>query len=189
MEVETSSESSNKKLNNMVAITVVILSVFLAFQNVKSGNVAQAIEQTKADTLDKWNQYQAARLKHDLAEVALSMNKVMTGAAGVDAATLAAERDKIEKAVVAYVDREKRYSAEARELEQSLKSLNKRDDQFDVAEAVVSLALAISAIAILAESWMLLGLAWAFGVFGVTMGGSAMAGYDLYPAWLVDLIT
>ena len=63
MEIETpENERADRKLTNTVAITVVANSVFLALQGVKSGNVAQSLESTKADIVDKWNQYQACLL-------------------------------------------------------------------------------------------------------------------------------
>lgn len=190
MEIEAPEvESANKTLTHAVAITVVVISVFLALQGVKSGNVAQGIEATKADVLDKWGQYQAARLKHDVVEAALSTNRLLAAAPGIDQGVVAAEREKAEKAIAAYVEREKSYQEQAKALEGKLADLNKRDDQFDVAEAMCSLGLALAAIAILAESWWLVGLAWVFGAFGMTMGSAAMAGLSLYPQWLVDILT
>lgn len=190
MEIEApENDHADKKLTNTVAITVVVISVFLALQGVKSGNVAQALEATKADIVDKWNQYQAARLKHDVVEAALSTNRLLAATPGVDPAVVAAEKDKAEKAIAAYVEREKKYQDEAKALETKLEGLNKRDDQFDVAEAMCSLGLALAAIAILAESWWLVGLSWILGAFGITMGGAAMAGVSLYPQWLVDILT
>ncbi|QLP97743.1 MAG: DUF4337 family protein [Rhodoblastus sp.] len=190
MEIETpENDRADRQLTNTVAITVVAISVFLALQGVKSGNVAQALESTKADIVDKWNQYQAARLKHDLVEAALSTNRLIAATPGVDPSVVATERQRAEKAIAAYVEREKSYQEQAKALEDKLEGLNKRDDQFDVAEAMCSLALALAAIAILAESWWLVGLSWIFGAFGVTMGGAAMAGVTIYPQWLVDILT
>lgn len=190
MEIETpEGDERNKRLNHAVAVTVVMISVFLALQGVKSGNVAQAIEATKADALDKWSQYQAARLKHDVVEAAQSTNRLLAATPGVDPGVVAAEKARGEKAIAAYVEREKKYLEEAKTLEGKLEGLNKRDDQFDVAEAMCSLALALSAIAILLGSWWLLGLGWLFGGFGMTLGAAAMASAQLYPQWLVDIFT
>jgi hypothetical protein len=190
MEIESpGGETSNKTLNNSVAITVVVISVFMALQGIKAGNVAQAIEQTKSDVLNKWSQYQASRLKHDLVLASQSTNRLVAATPGIDAALVAEETAKADKAAAFYTEREKKYLEEAKELEGKLEALNKRDDQFDVADAMASLALALAAIAILAESWPLLFLAWGFGGFALTMGGAAMAGYSLYPQWLVDILT
>ena len=52
MEVEISAEAKDKHLNNWVAITVVILSVFMALCKIKDDNVVQAMQQAKADAVD-----------------------------------------------------------------------------------------------------------------------------------------
>ena len=182
-------ESSNRTLNRLVAVTVVALSVFMAIMGIKSGNTAQAIDQTKSDVVNKWSQYQAARLKHDIAEAALTTDRLVAAIPGVDAKLIADERDKALKAIEAYTASEKRYSSEARELQGKLEGLNKRDDQYDVAEAMLSIALAVSAIGILAESWGMLIVGWLIGGTGIGMGVAAMRGLDIYPEWLVQLIT
>lgn len=188
MDIETG-EARNKTLTNLTALTVVILSVFLAIQGIKAGNVAQGIEQTKADVLNKWNQYQASRLKHDMSEATLVTNNLFASVPGVDAKVVQAEREKSEKANAFYTEREKKYSAEAKELQAKLEGLNAKDDQYDVAEALLTIAIATAAVAILAESWLIVFAAWAFGGFGMLLGGAAMAGIDLNLDWLVKLLT
>ena len=46
MEIELSAEAKDKRLNRMVAITVVVLSVASGLGNIKDGNVVQAMSQT-----------------------------------------------------------------------------------------------------------------------------------------------
>ena len=189
MEIEAATESKNKTLNNSVAITIVILSVFMAIMGIKSGNNAQAIEQTKSDVLNKWNQYQAARLKHDLSEHTLDTTRLLATIPGVPKEAVDAEVKKNSAAIEKYLEREKRYSTEARELQAKLDEANKRDDQFDVAEAILSIAIAISAVAILAEAWWLLAVGWVAGGSGMFLGVSAILRWSIYPEWLVNLLT
>ena len=189
MDIETSTDSGNKKLNNAVAITIVILSVFTAIMGIKSGNTAQAIDQTKADVVNKWNQYQAARLKHDIAEGSANTERLIAIVPGIDKAIVAAEAARTAATIEKFKASEKRYFDEAKGLTGKLEGLNKRDDQYDVAEAILSIAIAVSAIAILAEVWFVLFVGWAFGASGMTLGVAAMAGLDLYPQWLVEIFT
>ena len=51
------------RLNEWVAITVVVISVFMAISNVKDGNIGQNMALAKADAVDAWNEYQAGRIK------------------------------------------------------------------------------------------------------------------------------
>ena len=189
MEIEAATESKNKALNNSVAITIVILSVFMALMGIKSGNNAQAIEQTKADVVNKWNQYQAARLKHDIAEGSANTERLIAAVPGIDKAVVEAEAAKTRATIEKFTASEKRYFDEAKALTGKLDGLNKRDDQYDVAEAILSIAIAVSAIAILAEIWLVLFVGWGFGAFGMTLGVAAMAGWDLYPQSLVEIFT
>ena len=61
MEIEAKSE--NKRLNTMVAVTVLIVSLFLAVTKLKDDNLVRAMEFVKADSIDLWNEYQAERIK------------------------------------------------------------------------------------------------------------------------------
>src|SRR6185369_6837370 len=65
------SEAKNR-LNNWVAITVAIVSVFMAVTKVKDDNIVQAMLQTKSDAVDTWNEYQAKKVKQHMAELGLN---------------------------------------------------------------------------------------------------------------------
>src|SRR4051812_50121284 len=59
----TKSESANRRLNDLVAVTVVILTVFAAISKVKDDNINQAMQKAKSESVDAWAEYQAARIK------------------------------------------------------------------------------------------------------------------------------
>ena len=63
MDADVKTESSDKRLNNLIAVTVVILSVLMAVSNIKGGNIGQAMQKAKTESVDAWAEYQAARLK------------------------------------------------------------------------------------------------------------------------------
>ena len=52
MELELSAEAKDKRLNRLVSITVVILSVATGMGNIKDGNIVQAMSQAQAASLD-----------------------------------------------------------------------------------------------------------------------------------------
>ena len=70
MELELSAEAKDKKLNRLVAITVVVLSVAAGLGNIKDGNIVQNMSQAQARSLDRWNEYQATRTKLHIVETA-----------------------------------------------------------------------------------------------------------------------
>ena len=70
MEVEVNAEAKDKRINRLVALTVVVLSVSMGFGNIKDGNIVQAMAQAQANSLDRWNEYQATRTKLHIVETA-----------------------------------------------------------------------------------------------------------------------
>ena len=63
MEIEVSAEAKDKRLNRLIAVTVVTLSVFMGLCNIKDGNIVQAMQYAKADAVDTWGEYQATKTK------------------------------------------------------------------------------------------------------------------------------
>ncbi len=57
------------RLNNLVAVSVAIVSVFLAVTKVKDDNIVQAMMLAKSNAVDTWSEYQSKRIKHHLSEL------------------------------------------------------------------------------------------------------------------------
>ena len=191
MDIETKKDSGNRTLNNLVAATVVILSVFMAVCNIKDGNIVQNMQMQKADEVDSWGEYQGTKLKLGLAESSLSQLRVQAAlapsgpVADVIAKEMAAQQAIIDKQggqVAAQLEKAKSYRA-------AIDVLGKVDDQFDMSEAFVSIAIAVAAVAVLVESWPLLWLAWASGSTGIVFGLAGFLGWDIHPDWLATLLT
>ena len=66
--------------------------------------------------------------------------------------------------------------------------LNVHDDQFDISEAFISIAIAVAAIAALIRSYPMLYFAWASGTTGIVFGLAGFLGWGLRPEFLVKLI-
>jgi hypothetical protein len=180
VEVEVSAEAKDKRLNRAVALTVVILSIFTGLCNIKDGNLVQSMQQAKADSVDTWNEYQATRTKLHISQTA--RDEIAT------LATTPAEKT-ASAPILARLDTDiRRYQAEAPRLKAtaqdqaaSYDALNIHDDQFDASEAAISTAIAMAAVAALAESPMLLYGAWLFGAFGIFMGICGFAKLPFHP--------
>jgi len=147
MEVELSAEAKDKRINRLVALTVVLFSVAMALGNIKDGNIVQAMSQAQASSLDRWNEYQATRTKLHIvgtARTQLSATpaspsmKSALASFDADAAKYKAESPKLAKGAQGFSDQ---YDA-----------LNVRDDQFDAAEASLTTAISVAAVAALTES-------------------------------------
>lgn len=191
MEVETKVESGNKLLNNLVATTVVILSVFMAVSNIKDGNIVQNMQMLKADEVDAWGEYQGTKLKLGFAEASLSQLRVQAAAHSTSSVAEAVAREIAEQTAIA--DKQRGQAAEqlakAKSYRPTLEALGKVDDQFDMSEAFVAIAIAVAAVAALVESFPLLFLAWASGGAGIIFGLAGFLGWDIHPEWLAALLT
>src|SRR4051794_23490627 len=154
MEVEFSAEARDKRLNRLVAITVVVLSVFMGLSNIKDGNIVQAMQQAQASAVDRWGEYQATRTKTHVAEGARSV--IATLGAGHASPEAAAALAGFDAAIARYEREAPALAAEAQGFTTQYDALNLHDDQFDASEAAVATAISMAAVAALAESFWLL---------------------------------
>ena len=77
MSIDDIAKAEDKRLNNLVAITVVILTVFGAITKVKDDNINQAMQKAKADSVDAWAEYQFARVKLHVDENGLNQLRLL----------------------------------------------------------------------------------------------------------------
>lgn len=176
MEVELSSEAKDKRLNRSVALTVVILSVATGLGNIKDGNIVQAMSQAQADSLDRWNEYQATRTKLHIADTARAQLGAISDPARA-AATIAA----FDAEAAKYREESPKLAREAKGFADRYDALNVHDDQFDAGEASLTTAISIAAVAALTESWIPLVAAWLFGGFGLFMTLCGFLGWPFHP--------
>jgi hypothetical protein len=184
MEIEVSAEAKDKALNRRVAITVVILSVFMGLGGIKDGNIVQAMQQAQSASVDGWNEYQATRLKLHVAET----SRAQIAALASDAAKAAPVLAQLDGDIARYKIEAPRLASQARAQAAQYDALNVHDDQFDASDAAISTAISVAAVSALAESVWLLGAAWAFGAFGLFMGLCGFAGWAFHPQLLSGLL-
>lgn len=184
MDIEVNSEARDKRLNRAVAITVVVLSVFTGLCNIKDGNIVQAMQQAQSDSVDAWNEYQAARTKMHIAQTSRTQIAFI-GEGRPETPTMIARLD----ADIARYDREApALAAKARSFSDTYDALNVHDDQFDASDAAIATAISVSAVAALVESPLVLAAAWIFGGFGLFMGLAGFCGWAVHPDILSSLL-
>lgn len=187
MEVEVSAEAKDKRLNRWVAITVVILSVFMGLGNIKDGNIVQAMAQAKADSVDRWGEYQATRTKVHITETARAEMRVLaTGPASRTAAQ--AEIARLDADLAKYAAETPALAKRAQGFADQYDALNVHDDQFDASEALIATAISMAAVAALSESFWLLIAGWAFGACGLFMGVCGFTGWAFHPDVLSNFL-
>ena len=187
---QASREASAVRLNAAVAVTVAVLATFMGICKVKDDNIVQAMQQAQADKLDHWAYYQARTLRADVAEAAATQLELAR--AGMPAAQGAA----YEQAIASYrskaadqVRKRDELKAQAEADQQAYDALNYRDDQFDLSDAFIAIAIAMLAVTALTGLWALYFAALVPTTFGVLMGIAGLTGLPIHPDALVRLLS
>lgn len=185
---DAETEGANKRLNRLVAVTVVLLAVFLSIAKVKDDNIVQAMQKAKSESVDAWAEYQAARIKLHVDENALATLRLLESSGSIDKALAAKQAADYESDIKKYERRSQETRAKAEMLEREYDRLNFRDDQFDMSDAFLAIAVAVAAVASLVESYALLLIAWIASGLGVGFGLAGFLGWNLRPEWLAQLL-
>src|SRR5438067_2538341 len=169
-------------LNSAVAILVALTATFMALCNVKDGNITQGMSQAQAQAVDTWSYYQSKSIKQHLAEQTLDQLRIQRVLAPL--ATYALLDAKIaDYAKLAQKENadKKKIQAQAEGYQKDYDRLNFRDDQFDMSDAALSVAIALFGITALTQKRWLILVAIAFMLFGVVMGLAGFFGWAVHP--------
>jgi hypothetical protein len=189
-EESKSSDHAATRLNMAVAITVAILATFMGICKVKDDNIVQGMQQAQANKLDHWAFYQARNIREELAKA--TVVQLRLAAASRPAAEQAGFREAIAKYEALAAEQAKK-KEELRQLaEQDQKdydAANFRDDQFDLSDALIAIAISLLAVtALTRQVW----LYWAAMVptgFGILMGLAGLTGWGIHPDALIRLLS
>ena len=177
-------------LNTFVAITVALLATFMGVCKVKDDNIVQAMQQAQADKLDHWNFYQARNVRQDVAEATatqLRLSKI--GRLPAEAVAYDEAIARYEAKAVSEAQKKAELKAQAEQDQKTYDSLNYRDDQFDLSDAALAIAIALLAVAALTRIWWMYWLSWVPIGFGVLMGLSGLLGWAVHPDALTRLLS
>jgi hypothetical protein len=183
-------EARPSRLNAAVAISVALLSTVMGVCKVKDDNIVQAMQQAQADKLDHWSFYQARNLREELAKSTLVQLRLQA------AASTPALRPQVGAAIGEYEKLAADQAQKKEELrlaaladQQTYDALNYRDDQFDLSDAAIAIAISLLAVASLTQIWWLFGLAMLPAAFGTLMGIAGLAAWRLHPELLARLLS
>ncbi|HXU00687.1 MAG TPA: DUF4337 domain-containing protein [Polyangia bacterium] len=181
-----------KSLNGLVAASVAVIATFIALCNVKAGNIKQSMSQAQAKSVDAWSYFQAKGTKLNIAEAArdglvlqLAINASMTPSARETVETKIAD---YEKKIQGYEHDKEEIKKSAEEFEERYEGLHHREEQFGMAEALTSVAIALLGITALTHRRRLLYVGWTFAGLGLLMGIAGFAHLNLHPAFLAHLL-
>ena len=178
------------RLNTYVAITIALLATFAGICKVKDDNIVQAMQQAQADKLDHWNYYQARNLRQEVAEA--TATELEAASIGQSASVQARYAPLIEKYRTLAADQARKKADMQRAAETDQKtydSLNYRDDQFDLSDALTAIAISLLALTSLTHKRGLFWVALVATALGVLMGLAGLLGWGLHPDALSRLLS
>jgi len=186
-------EDSRDRLNSAIALLVAITATFMALSGVKAGNLGQAMAEAQAQMVNSWSYYQAKSTKQNLAESTLAQLQVQRafGAAAMTPPLLA----DLDQRIARYEASVARYEVEKNDIKTTAERhqaeyarLNVHDDQFDLSDASLSVAIALFGITALTKKRWLLVFAIAFMAFGMLFGIAGFLRLELHPEALTSLL-
>jgi hypothetical protein len=183
--------ASESRLNSVIALLVSIAATFMALCNVKDGNIVQGMQQAQANAVDQWSYYQAKGMKQNLAEATLDQLQLQrTLLADPKFASLIDEKIALYTKQVRKYEKEKgdiKATAEAAQKEYD--RLNFHDDQFDMSDACLSVAIALFGVTALTRKRPLLVVASVFMFFGVLFGLAGFLGWGIHPDFFAKFLS
>ncbi len=189
---EIQDHAGDSRLNGFVALFVAVVATFMALCNVKDGNVVQAMQQAQARQMDQWNFYQSKSTKQHIAENSAEMLRVQLEMITVlkpdVKAHVEAKVTALDAAAKKYEKEKEQIKAEAEAAGREYEALNVHDDQFDLAEACLSVGIALAGVTALTRKRWLFGVACTFAGIGILFGLAGFLKWQLHSDLLARIL-
>jgi hypothetical protein len=188
--INDTAKENQTSLNTLVAISVALLATFTGICKVKDDNIVQTMQQAQADKIDHWSWYQSLHVREEvLADQYALLNlqkKTDDGAHQKDyAAALAANEEQLHRVT----DHKNEIEAQAKADQDKYDSLNYKDDQFDLSDAMMALAISLLAITALVQKRPLYFAAMVPASLGVVMGLAGLMGWHIHSDFIAALLS
>ena len=181
---------SRFSLNTLVAITVALLATFMAICNVKDNNIGQAMQQAQADKIDNYSWYQARNIREEVnRSAAAQLHAQAAAAAGDTRAAFEQQAVAFEKLAQEQAEKKQKQQDDATQADKTYDALNLHDDQFDMSEASLSIAISLLAVTALTQKRWLFGLALLPTALGLFMGFAGLLNTNIHPDFLARILT
>ncbi|MEO5686052.1 MAG: DUF4337 domain-containing protein [Burkholderiaceae bacterium] len=178
------------RLNAAVALTVALLATFMGICKVKDDNICQAMQQAQADKIDHWSYYQARNVRQEIAEAAATQLRLQQASQPAAAqAAYGVPIAKYDQVAKDQAQKKDEVKAQAVADQANYDALNYRDDQFDLSDALLAIAISMLAVSALTQlAWLYL-LSLVPSGFGVLMGVAGLVGLHIHPDRLSALLS
>ncbi|MFZ2030862.1 MAG: DUF4337 domain-containing protein [Vitreimonas sp.] len=173
---EQEESESDRRFNNLIAISIAFVATFMALSAIKSGNLDKAIAQTQAERIDNWAWYQAVRVREDMGTYELSnLQRLQRNAHDAGERARLATEITAQNGEIAHIrQRKDEVQTLARRSDSDLASMQPLGDQYDLSDALLSIATALLAICALARVRWLFWFSLIPAAAGLIVGACAM---------------
>lgn len=183
-------DKNSRRLNTLVAISVALLATFMAICKVKDDNICQAMQQAQADKIDNYSWYQARNIREEVAKATIAVLTAQATSAPQQAKTGYQEQIKAYQTIEQdQAEKKKTQQADAEKADKMYNELNYHDDQFDLSDAMLALAISLLALTALTQKRWLFVLAMVPTFFGALMGLAGLFGWAIHPDALTKLLS
>jgi hypothetical protein len=179
---ESVEHAKESKINGRVALWVAIIATFMALCNIKDGNIVQAMSQAQAHSIDSWSYFQAKSTKQNIAENSLELLKAQKLAGTEDLAK------KLEDKIATYEKEKAEIKTQAEGYQKEYDDINVFDDQFDMTEAFLSIAIALLGVTALTQKKWLLYFSATIGLMGIIFGLTAFFKISLHSDFISKIL-
>src|SRR2546425_188327 len=187
---EVADARSTRKLNTLVAISVALLATFMGICKVKDDNIVQAMQQAQADKIDNYSWYQARNIREEIAKATIAELTAQAASAPQQAQAAYQEQIKAYQAIAQdQAEKKKIQQADAEKADNTYNELNYHDDQFDLSDAMLALAISLLALTALTQKRWLFVIAMVPTFFGALMGLAGLFGWAIHPNALTRLLS
>jgi hypothetical protein len=190
---EAVEKARESRLNTVIAALVAVTATLMALNNVRDGNIVQDMQKAQSKSVDEWAYYQAKGTKENFAAAARDQLEIMRDTTPNPTPE---QRAMFDKGIAKYAAQEKKYAAEKEDIkkqaegyEKQYDELNRHDDQFDAAEALMSVAIAMFGVTALTRKRWLLIVGIVFAGVGETLGLAGFLGWSLHSDWLASVLS
>ncbi len=185
-----SQEQKKNRLNTAVAIAVALLATFIGVCKIKDDNIVQAMQQAQANRIDDWALYQARNIRAEIAKATVAQLQLQAQSQAGNNRVAYDKQIQQYQALVAREEQKKTEQKAAAEADQkAYDDLNFHDDQFDLSDAALSIAISLLAITALAQKRWLFAAAMIPTALGIVMGLAGLFGWQLHPDFLIKPLT
>lgn len=183
-------DRASARLNMLVAITVAMLATFMGICKIKDDNIVQAMQQAQANKLDHWAFYQARNIREEIAKATVVQLKLaMMDRGAQEKAAYAETIQRYETLALEQARKKEELKQQADQDQKDYDAANFRDDQFDLSDALIAIAISLLAVTALTHQRWLYFIALVPTGAGVVMGLAGLLGWSFHPTGLIRLLS